>query len=286
MTNLQGKTIVITGSSRGLGFEIARQVLQSGGNVVISSRSQSAVDAALQQLTPPGQSSDHVAGIAADVADIQQVRTLALAAIATFGSFQVWINNAAISGPYGPFFQVDPATAHALINTNIAGAYHGSLVASQYFLRCGQGKLINILGRGAKSPAPFQSLYSASKAWLRSFTSSLAKEIDNPAIGVFAFNPGMMLTDLLTHVEVIAGSEERLKAFPTVIRLLAHPPSKAAKKAIWIASAATDGKTGKIYSMTSTLSMLAGGVSYLWQKVTRQATTETDLQINTVEPFE
>jgi len=286
MIDLTGKTVVITGSTRGFGFEIARVVLEYGGNVFISSRNQSAVDAALQQLATPGRSSDHVAGIVADVADVQQVRTLALAAIAAFGSFQVWINNAGISGPYGPALQWDPAEFSAVLNTNIYGAYHGSQVAMTYFLKHGQGKLINILGRGYNGSTPFQSAYSSSKAWLRSFTMSLAGEVDSPNIGVFAFNPGMMLTELLTDVDVIAGSEERLKALPTVLRLLALHPSKAAQKAAWIASSATDGKNAKLYSMTSSLSMLKSVFLAGWRKLLGQSQNEVHLQIHTIPPYQ
>lgn len=286
MVDLSGKTIVITGGTRGFGFEIARAALQFGGRVFISSRSQSAVDAALQQLASPGQPSDRAAGIAADVTDMHQVQALSTAAITTFGSYQVWINNAGISGPYGPAMKLDPAEFTAILNTNIHGAYHGSQVAMTYFLKQGAGKLINILGRGYKGPEPFQSAYSSSKAWLRSFTMSLAGETRNPGIGIFAFNPGMMLTDLLTNVEVIEGSQERLKSFPAIIRLLARHPAKAAQKAVWIASSATDGKSGKLYSMTSSLSFFTSLLRLLWQKITRQPAEDIDLQIQTVAPYQ
>ncbi len=285
MVDLSGKTIVITGGTRGFGFEIARAALQSGGRVFISSRSQSAVDTALQQLAFPGQPSDRAAGIAADVTSMQQVQVLSAAAIAAFGGYQVWINNAGISGPYGPAMLMDPAEFTAILNTNIHGAYHGSQVAMSYFLKQGEGKLINILGRGYKGPEPFQSAYSSSKAWLRSFSMSLAAEISNPGIGIFAFNPGMMLTDLLTHVEVIEGSQERLKSFPFIIRLLARHPAEAAQKAVWIASSATDGKSGKLYSTTSSLTFYTSLLRYVWQKITRQASEDINLQIKTVPPY-
>jgi short-subunit dehydrogenase len=70
---------------------------------------------------------------------------------------------------------------------------------------------------------------------VRSFTLALAEETNasvGTAISVFAFNPGMVLTELLTDVEVIEGSEERLKRFPTVVRMWAKPPEAPAAKAV------------------------------------------------------
>lgn len=281
MIDLTGKSVVITGSTRGFGLEIARSVLKHGGNVFISSRSQSAVDSALQQLNDPA----HAAGLPCDVGDLQQVQSLSAAAIQAFGSYQVWINNAGLSGPYGATLQIDPQVFRTVIQTNILGAYYGSLTALKQFEVQQNGKLINILGHGYKGPVPFQSAYSSSKGWLRSFTMSLAAEIDSPAIGVFAFNPGMMLTDLLTNVEVFAGSEDRLKAFPTVIRLFARSPEVAAERAAWVASSATDGKTGKLYNIHSNSYVLKSVILYLWQKIARQPTAEINLRIHSIAPF-
>ncbi len=129
MTDLTGKTVVITGSTRGFGFEIAQAVLKHGGKVFISSRSQPAVDAALLHLNDPA----HAGGLPCDVTDLEQVRALSAAAIQTFGSYQVWINNAGISGPYGPTLQIDPQIFRSVIQTNILGAYHGSLTAMKQF---------------------------------------------------------------------------------------------------------------------------------------------------------
>lgn len=245
MVNLSGKIVVITGSSRGFGLEVALAVIRAGGMVVISARNADSVEAALTKLNAP----DRTAGLVADVTDISQVRALSAFAIKTFGHYDVWINNAGISGTYGPTSEISPDSFKQVLQTNIMGTYHGSKVALDYFIARADGKLINILGHGYKSPVPYQNAYASSKAWIRSFTLALAREVVIPNIGVFAFAPGMMLTDLLTHVDVVAGHEERLKVFPTVIRLLARHPSIAAQKTVWIASYATDGKTGKLITI-------------------------------------
>ena len=89
-----------------------------------------------------------------------------------------------------------------------------------------------------------QSAYASSKAWIRNFTLALAKEYKECGVGVYAFSPGMMTTEMLTDVRVVAGYEHLLKSFPMVVRALGKPPEAPARKAVWLASSATDGRTG------------------------------------------
>lgn len=278
MINLTNKTAVITGSTRGFGLALAQAILQAGGNVMISSRSRHAVDQTLQLLD----AGNRAAGLACDVSDLEQVRALAAAAIQKFGSFEILINNAGTSGPYGPTSGVSPQAFQTVINTNITGAYHGTKVALEHFLPRKTGKLINILGHGYKSPVPFQSAYAASKAWLRSFTIAVAMENPHSGVGVFAFNPGMMLTELLTDVEVIAGSEDKLKVFPTIIRMWARPPEIAAQKAVWIASSQTGGKTGKLYNLHSFAYTFRGALKEGWRRLTKQPGSPMQIKLHTI----
>lgn len=281
MVNLTGKIVVITGSSRGFGLEMAHAVIQTGGNVVINARSQQAVENALTNLNTP----DRAAGLAADVTGLSPIQALSAFAIKTFGHYDVWINNAGISGPYGPTNEISPVTFQHVIQTNIMGTYFGSKVALEHFTDMQQGKLINILGHGYKSPVPYQSAYSSSKAWVRSFTLALAREVLLPKVGVFAFAPGMMLTDLLTHLDVVAGHEDRLKVFPTVIRLLARHPSIAAQKAIWIASSATDGKTGKLFTVPMSSFLLKSTTKEIGRKISKSKETPLQLSLQSIPPY-
>ena len=89
---------------------------------------------------------------------------------------------------------------------------------------------------------------------------TLAEETKGTGVGVYAYNPGMVLTDLLTHGEVIQGSEARLRRFPTIVRLLAKPPEAPAEKAVWLASPATDGKTGLLVSFSTPWTMAGGAI--------------------------
>jgi glucose 1-dehydrogenase len=178
------------------------------------------------------------------VGELAQVHALADFTLETFGGFDIWFNNAGAAPPYGPTIHQRPEDFTRATQTNVLGVYHGSLVAMRYFLGRGRGKLINVLGQGERGPAPMQNAYGASKSWVRSFTLALADEYKDSGVGVYALNPGMMDTDLLTDVQVIAGFEDRLKSFDQVVQALSQPPEVSAEKAVWLASTATDGRTG------------------------------------------
>ena len=260
MSKLKGKVAVITGGSRGLGFAIAHAYAAAGATVIVAARSEAAVKKAADTLIAEGY---RAAGLAADVGSREQVEALADETVRMFGKIDAWVNNAGTAGPYGPTMDLAPAAFEQVVHTNILGTYYGSHAAARRFLDQGSGKLINLLGHGWKGPVPWQNAYASSKAWVRSFTLALAEEVEAAAgntIGVYAFNPGMVLTELLTDVEVIEGSEVRLRRFPTIVRMWAKPPEVPAAKAVWIASSATDGKTGEIYNIFTPAKMLSGAL--------------------------
>ena len=181
MPLLNGKTAVITGSTRGFGLSMAQEFARQGAAVVVSSRSAEAVEQAVAGLRAGGV---RASGLACDVSDLAQVQALAEHAIMTFGALDVWVNNAGLSAPYGPTIHVFPERFTQVTQTNVLGTYHGSLVAMRHFLEGGGGKLINILGRGERGPQPMQNAYASSKAWIKSFTLALAEEYKDSGVGV------------------------------------------------------------------------------------------------------
>jgi len=109
----------------------------------------------------------------------------------------------------------------------------------------GGGKLINLLGRGDKEPVPFQSAYASSKTW----------------------NPGLVLTDMITKVEAIAGYEERMKPFETITRMWGKPPAVPAARVVRLASSATDGKTGIEVQVLGFGIVIGGAVRELFRRM-------------------
>jgi glucose 1-dehydrogenase len=275
---LAGKVAVITGGTRGLGLAIAQAYVREGAAVMVASRSERSVAEAMAELQQQGALAE---GMACDVGDLRQVEELAQRTLHTFGGLDVWVNNAGLSAPYGPTVGVSAEAFAAATQTNIMGTYHGSVVALRHFLPRRQGKLINMLGRGDKGPQPFQNAYASSKAWIARFTQALAKENQASGVGIFALNPGLMLTDMVTRPEVVAGYEEQVKPLATMLRMWGNPPSVPAERAVWLASAATDGKTGLTERVLTPGRMLSGLLSEGLGRLTGRRWPEVELHIHT-----
>lgn len=277
---LNDKVIVITGSTRGFGLAVARACGREGARVVISSRMQDAVDGAVKELRSAGMTAE---GIACDVSRLEQVETLGAFATRAFGRFDVWINNAGWAPPYGPAMHISPAMFLRTVDTNVVGTYYGSLVAMREFLPRATGKLINLLGRGSDGRmSRNQTALAASKAWVQAFTQDLAADYKDAGVGIYGINPGMMTTDFLTDLQAVSGYEERLKAMPTVIRMWAKPPEVPAEKVVWLASAATDGKTGLLVSQMNVATLAGGAVREGVRRLLRRPAPEIPVSVQTV----
>jgi len=278
---LEGKIAVITGGTRGLGLAIAQAYVREGASVVIGSRSAEAVERALAALK---RDSASVVGQACDVSELAQVEALSKLALDTFGRYDVWVNNAGISAPYGPTVHVPLEAFVRTTQTNVLGTYYGSMVAMRYFLPRQTGKLINILGAGDRGPVAMQNAYASSKAWLRNFTLALAKEYKDSGVGIFAFNPGMMTTDLLMDLEVVTGHESRLNVMANIIRMWANPPAVPARRAVWLASPATDGRTGLLVREMNSAKMMLGTLREGLRRITGRKGPDIEVKVTPVQP--
>lgn len=276
---LEGKTAVITGGSRGLGLAIAEAYAREGARVVLAARGQASLDAALERLRAAGYAAS---GFACDAGDLEQVRALAQHTLATYGALDIWVNNAGVAGPYGPTADVPVELYERVVRTNILGTYYGSIVALDQFLAQGHGKLINLLGRGDDRPVKFQNAYAPSKAWVMSFTKALAQEYKGSGVGIFAFNPGLVDTELLRQLEAIEGYEKKLNPLRTVIRLWANPPNVPAERALWLASPATDGRTGLVVNVLGLPQIIAGLLRDLGRRIRRSTPPDTTLEIRSI----
>lgn len=267
MGKLTGKVAVITGSSRGLGFAIAESYAREGAAVVLAARNEQALERAVEQLGKAGYSA---AGLKCDVSSKTDLNALRDLALERFGRLDIWVNNAGIGASYGPTVKVPMRQFEAVVKTNILGTYYGSMTAMKHFLAQGSGKLINLLGRGDTGPVVFQSAYGSSKTWVRSFTLALAKENKGSGVGVYAFNPGLVLTDMLSQVDAVQGYAKAVSPLNVVTHLWGEPAEVPARKALWIASAATDGKTGLVVKQLNLGRTLWGPIRAGLRKLSRR----------------
>ncbi|WP_243177262.1 SDR family NAD(P)-dependent oxidoreductase [Arthrobacter humicola] len=215
----------MTGSTRGLGLAMARLLGHHGATVVLASRSDADVEAAVERL--------HAEGIAAsgrqcdtgELADVEALRDEALSR----GTLGIWVNNAGASGVFGPTASTPVDDFTRVVRTNILGTFHGSRVALPVFLDQGRGDLVNVYGRGDQGPVALQNAYASSKRWVRQFTESLRLETKGTGVRVHGMNPGLVMTDMLGHVTSQPGYEHRLGGLQVVVGLWGQTPDDAAR---------------------------------------------------------
>jgi NAD(P)-dependent dehydrogenase (short-subunit alcohol dehydrogenase family) len=128
-----------------------------------------------------------------------------------------------------------------------------------------------------------QNAYAASKAWIKSFTLALAEEYKGSGVGIYAFSPGMMDTEMLLDVEVVSGYEDRLKSFKTVVQVLSQPPQAPAAQAAWLASAGTDGRTGLLLRSLTPRWMVGHMLRLGWDRLLKRPARSLEIQIRPVE---
>ncbi len=228
MTSLKDKLAVVTGSTRGFGYAIAESLLEAGATVVITGRSQEALQRALNGLQPKGP----VSGFVLDVRQEEQIYRLVREVLAQHGRIDIWVNNAGYSNAAGLMLDMNPQDALDMFLVNDLGVLRCTQAVTPHFLERRGGMLVNIYGNGSfLRPASPTGLYGASKAWVTSFTRTLAVELKGSGVQILGFSPGMMLTDMLTSPVVVGErGKEMLKNYGFVLRFLGQPPKAAAEK--------------------------------------------------------
>jgi len=262
---LKDKVVVITGATRGYGFAIAESMLEAGTTVAITGRSQESVNGALSKLQPKGR----VSGFILDVRDEEQIYQVVDQIIQQFGRIDVWINNAGYSNAAGMLLDMDPQDALDLFMSNDLGVMRCTQAVMRHMLPRKQGMLVNIYGNGSfLRPASPTGLYGASKAWMTSFTRTLAKELKGSGVQILAFSPGMMTTDMLTSPNVVGErGKEMLKNFAFVLRFLAWSPKYAADKLV--AAVANHNKEFAEVKLFKPWTPLLGMIRVSWENFTK-----------------
>ncbi|MBL8628516.1 MAG: SDR family oxidoreductase [Rhodospirillaceae bacterium] len=194
---MAGKVVVVTGSTKGIGRGLAREFLKRGHSVVVSGRSQAAVDEALTDVGKDAVSGAKAVGVPCDVTDYAQVQNLWDKAIAAFGRVDIWINNAGMSNSRFAIGHLLQDEVEAVPRTNLIGTLNGSQVALKGMKAQGSGDLYNFEGFGSNgSKQKGMSLYGCTKYAITYFTKCLIAETKGSAVRVGYMSPGIVITDL------------------------------------------------------------------------------------------
>lgn len=245
---LRGRSAIITGANQGLGLEIARAYVAAGADVLVCARDAAKLEEAAEELRRTGRK---VVAEAADVSRPGEVARVVDRAIDEFGAVQILVNNAGVYGPLGRIDENDWNEWVRAIEINLYGSVLTCRALLPHFRAHRYGKIVQLSGGGATNPLPRISAYAASKAAIIRFAETLAEEVRGEGIDVNSIAPGPLNTRLLD--EALAAGPERVGSdfFGRLLRQKEQggaPLARGAALAVFLASAASDGITGKLLS--------------------------------------
>ncbi|MGB0712381.1 MAG: SDR family NAD(P)-dependent oxidoreductase [Gammaproteobacteria bacterium] len=191
MNDFTNKLVVITGGSRGIGFETARQFLAAGARVVFCARGVDSVNAARSALAPLGS----VDGMAVDLADADATAAWAAEVENRHGAVDILVNNAGYLYK-GPYEAESAESIQTTLNVNVAGVMLLTRALLPGMLARGSGVVVNVSSGAGLTGIAEVSSYCASKFAVVGFTASLAKETASRGVRVHGLCPGMVATDM------------------------------------------------------------------------------------------
>ncbi|HEY2321383.1 MAG TPA: SDR family oxidoreductase [Thermoanaerobaculia bacterium] len=249
--DLSGRNAIVTGASQGLGLAIARAYVEAGASVAICARDESSLNTAVSELRSVARESQRIIARRADVAEETDVAAFVDFALRELGRVDILVNNAGIYGPLGAIEDVDWAAWVRAIEINLMGSVLFCRALLPHFKQNRRGKIIQLSGGGATNPLPRISAYAASKAAIVRFAETLAEEVREWGIDVNSIAPGALNTRLLD--EVLAAGPDRVgeNFYNRSVKQKESGGAglqKGTELALFLASTASDGVTGKLIS--------------------------------------
>lgn len=248
---LKGRNALITGANQGFGLAVATEYVKAGASVMICGRNSVALEKAGSSLKALASSGQIVDSQVADVSKSGDVDKLAAKTFDIFPKLHILVNNAGIYGPKGMIEEADWDEWVKAIEINLMGSVLMCRAVIPHFKKQHYGKIIQLSGGGATNPLPRISAYAASKAAIVRFAETLSEEVKDLGIDVNSVAPGALNTRLLDEV-LEAGPDKVGKAFyERAVKQKSEggsPLEKGAELAVFLASAGSDGITGKLIS--------------------------------------
>lgn len=259
MTKLGEQIAVVTGGGRGLGREMALALAKAGAAVAVVARS-------AEQLAETVALAEEVDGrliaIQADVTKQQDVQHMVNEVEQRLGPVDLLINNAGISGPCGPVWEIDPDEWWNCMETNVRGpllcarAVLSGMIARHY------GRIINVSSSTALRTFRYNSAYSVSKTALLRFSENMAAEVKEYGISVFAIHPGTVRTQMTESILESAMGRKWMpwfrRIFDEELDISAEP---ATRLVLTLASGKADALSGRFISVSDDVNELMGRVA-------------------------
>ncbi|WP_233805251.1 SDR family NAD(P)-dependent oxidoreductase [Paraburkholderia sp. HP33-1] len=240
--DLEGRTVVITGGARGIGYAVAQRALQSGASVALWDVDGERLARSQRELGELGK----VSAVTVELTDEAAVEQATAQTVAEHGSIDVLINSAGITGGIGTTWELAPDVWRRVIDVNLIGPYLTCRAVVPQMLKQGYGRIVNIASVAGKEGNPNASHYSASKAGLIGLTKSLGKELATRNILVNAVTPAAAKTEIFNsmsqqHIDYM------LSKIPMNRFLL---PEEAASLILWLSSEDCAFSTASVFDLS------------------------------------
>lgn len=226
---MQGKVVVITGASRGIGAEAAREFARAGARVALLARSAEAVEALAGEIGAAA------LAVPCDVGNWASVQAAVAAVVERFGRIDVMVNNAGVIEPIARLADADVGAWGAAVDINLKGVFHGMKAVLPAMRAQGGGTIITVSSGAAVNPLEGWSAYCASKAGALMLTRTLHVEEGPHGIRVLGLSPGTVATDM--QVKIKASGINAVSRLDPSAHIPADWPAKAL---VWMCGAAAD----------------------------------------------
>ena len=226
------RTVVITGSAQGFGFEMAKVFRKNNFNVVLSDINFEKLEFAKKELNKI-KSEAKISAISCNVTNYEDLSRLWSTSKKKFGSVDIWINNAGVNQPDKPLFELTKEEVDFLLDVDLKGSIYGSQIAFAGMKEQGFGQIYNVEGYGSNNAMiTGLNLYGTSKRAITHFTQAFAKEskeLTNNKVCVCRLTPGIMITNFLCSANGGATKVEIPEKTKKVYNILGDYPSTIAE---------------------------------------------------------
>ena len=245
---LEGQVSLVTGAGRGIGRATAVALADAGSAVVLGARTVSQVEDAATEIRDAG---GRAVAIHLDVTDLASVRQFVAAGMDTFGQVDVLVNNAGSNnggddGAVGPLWEINPEAWWTDVEVNLRGTFLCSHAALPDMVCRGHGYIVNVTSMVAGFVWPYDSAYASSKAGQVRLTDSLAAEVRDHGISVFALSPVACAPSSSTARSRTEAGQKWLAPGVGALVFPDVPPELAAGEIVFLCSGEADGLSGRL----------------------------------------